>query len=84
MSLINQRNATKGLLIVVAAIIIFWRVLFRKVLAAHVTVSWSYDYGLVPCLNRIALSTLAWRCCPNLARVFNKRTIIHSAPCTQF
>ena len=33
---------------VVAALIIFWGVFFRKVLAAHVTVTWSYDYGPMP------------------------------------
>jgi hypothetical protein len=48
MRLIDQRNATIGLIVVAAALIIFWAVFFGKVLAAHVTVSWSYDYGPMP------------------------------------
>jgi hypothetical protein len=48
MRLIDQRNATIGLIVVAAALIIFRSVSFGKILAAHVTLSWSYDYGPLP------------------------------------
>ena len=49
MRLISQKkNTTIGLIIVAAALVISWGILVGKVLAAQVTVSWSYDYGPMP------------------------------------
>jgi hypothetical protein len=48
MSLIDQRTVKIGLIVLPAVLLIFWAVFFGKVFAAHVTLTWSYDYGPMP------------------------------------